>query len=235
MSDLDIQFLHRRHRTLVDLLKDEIVERTDNQISGNISFVDHLRFIHCLILDEKKLLYMTSQNTMLSSELDARNSSTRNPTFHEKMVMVFNDDLFEPESIFYADLHVDFVDIISLKLSNYRLTVEKSKEMLSSVKPMMVDLITRYELSGMGSGNRDTTASDWGSFDISFCENGDDRKNFLRKPTHSYLLYWWILLEREGLLNFTCVKLPFENTANTSNFPLVSDSRSPKKNSSITI
>ena len=36
-------------------------------------------------------------------------------------------------------------------------------------------------------------------------------------------------MEREGLLNFTCVKIPFENTANTSNFPLVSDSRSPRR------
>ena len=36
-------------------------------------------------------------------------------------------------------------------------------------------------------------------------------------------------MEREGLLNFTCVKLPIENTANTSNFPLVSDSRFPRR------
>ena len=125
---------------------------------------------------------------MSRPELDARNSSTRTPTFYEKMVMVFNDSFFEPESIFYFDLYADFVSIIPLKLSNYRLTVEKSKEILTSVKPTMVDLIIRYELSGMGSSNRDTTASDWGSFDISVCENGDDRKNFLRKQTHSYLL-----------------------------------------------
>ena len=81
----------------------------------------------------------------------------------------------------------------------------------------------------MGALNRDSSADDWGKFDITTCEQGDDRKNFLRKDSHSYLLYWWHVLEREQLLNFTCVKLPTNLTSNTSNFPLVSRARSPIK------
>ena len=58
---------------------------------------------------------------------------------------------------------MDFADIVVLQIIDYRLTIEKLKEMLTTVKPMIVDLIKRYELSGMGALNRDSSVDDWGS------------------------------------------------------------------------
>ena len=61
----------------------------------------------------------------MRSELDARNSTTKVPTIHEKIITVFNDDSFLPELMYCGDLHKDFYTIIELKLYSYCLTVEK--------------------------------------------------------------------------------------------------------------
>ena len=177
LSESDVNFVTKRYNTLYKLLSREQIEKNDVQ-STNITFVDRIRFIHCLIVDEVEILYLKSQNSMLRSELDARNSDSRIPTFHQKIVSVFNDSSFEPESVSYNDLHEDFSSKITLKLTKYRLTIEKSKEMLTTIKPMIVDIITRYEQSGMGADNRDYTENDWDKFDIALCDNGDDRKSF---------------------------------------------------------
>ena len=231
LSDQDVEYLQSRYNVIVDLLKEEIAEKVEKskETRVKITLVDRLRFVHCLIRDDVKVLYLKSQNSMLRSELDARNSTTRIPTFHEKITTVFNDESFVPESMYCDDLHDDFSEIIELKLSTYCLTVEKAKDILSSIKPMIVDLITRYEQSGMGAGNRNLSADDWGLFDITLCDNGDDRKCFLNTESQSYLLYWWKILDQEELLHFSCVKLPNELTANSSHFSLVSDGRSARR------
>ena len=115
---------------------------------------------------------------MLRSELDTRNSDSRIPTFHQKIISVFNDSSFEQESISYINLHEDVSTKITLKLTKDRLTIENSKEILTTIKSVIVDIITRYEQSGMGAGNRYCTENDWGKFDIALCDNGDDRKSF---------------------------------------------------------
>ena len=226
LSDLDVEYPTTKYNDLVNVLKADIIENF-KEPRIKISLVDRLRYIHCLVRDGVKELYLKSQNSMLRTELDSRNSSSRDPNFHEKMISVFNDVSFVLESICFGDLHKDFSTTLELKLSSYSLTIDKSKEILTSIKPMIVDLITRYEQSGMGAGNRDLTADDWGMFDISLCEDGDDRKCFVRLESHSYLLYWWNMLEQEDLLHFSCVKLPNETTANSRNFSLVSNVRSP--------
>ena len=75
----------------------------------------------------------------------------------------FFNDVFVFESECLENLNMDVADIVVLQIIDYRLTIEKLKEMLTTVKPMIVDLIKRYELSGMGALNRDSSADDWGS------------------------------------------------------------------------
>ena len=53
-------------------------------------------------------------------------------TFHEQIVVLFNDVLFEPESECLENLHMDFSESIVLETIDYRLTIEKSKELLTT-------------------------------------------------------------------------------------------------------
>lgn len=101
------------------------------------------------------VLYLNSQATMVRIELDARNSTCKVSTFHKQIVLLFNDVLFVPESKFLVNLHMDFTGNIMIQSIDYRLTIEKSKYLLTSVNPRIVDLVTRYKVSD-GALNRDS-------------------------------------------------------------------------------
>ena len=183
----------------------------------------------CLVSDGVRELYLNSQNSMKRSELDGRNTINFMCSFHEKMVLLFNNRDYVPTSRKLPELHVDFKDERELHLGEFRLTFDRSKQMLVDIKPMLYQLINNYEASGNGEGQRDTSSNDCGTFDISLCSNGDDRKNFLCDNKHTYLLYFWHLLDVEGLVQFTCVKLPSFMTANSKSFSLVSREVRKKK------
>ena len=118
LSDLDVEYLTTKYNDLVNVLKAEIIENF-KEPRIKISLVDRLRYVHCLVRDGVKELYLKSQNSMLRTELDSRNSSSRVPNFHEKMISVFNDVSFVPESICFGDLHNDFSTTFELKLFSY--------------------------------------------------------------------------------------------------------------------
>ena len=69
---------------------------------------------------------------------------------------------------------------------------------------------------------RSADDDEFGTFDITRCEEGDDRKNFITKESESWLLYWWHRLDEQGFVQFTlCVLDKFQRT-NSDEFNLVS-------------
>ena len=93
---------------------------------------------------------------------------------------------------------MDFADIVVLQIIDYRLTIEKLKEMLTTVKPMIVDLIKRYELSGMGALNRDSSADDWGSLiSLYASKETTERNSFVNIIIFTYCTGGMFWRERE--------------------------------------
>ena len=93
------------------------------------------------------------------------------------------------------------------------------------MKPILMYLMNWYELNGSVSGNRSEEKYDWGTFDIILCARSDYQKGFLRKRatnSQSYLLYWWLLLDNEGLVQSTCVKLYQCMVTHSCSYSLVS-------------
>ena len=143
--------------------------------------------------------------------------------FYDKIVNVFNDPEFKPETIALPDLHAHFAEAHVLELKDYTLTRDKAKEILISVRPRLIQIINNYELSGAGGGQmRSEDDGNFGSFDITRCEEGDDRKNFISKDSESWLLYWWHRLDQEGFVQFTLCVLDKFQRANSDEFNLVS-------------
>ena len=131
LSTEDIAYINKWHSTLIEKLSEDFLQKTESRIKY-ISFNDRLRYVHCMIEDDIKVLYLNSQSTMNRAELDARKSTSKVLTFHEQIVVLFNDVLFEPESECLENLHMDFSESIVLETIDYRLTIEKSKELLTT-------------------------------------------------------------------------------------------------------
>ena len=83
----------------------------------------------------------------------------------------------------------------------------------------------RPDISTCGAGAGQIRAKDdvdFGRFDITRCEKGDNRANFISTENDSWLLYWWHRLDQEGFVQFTlCVLDKFQST-NSDEFNLVS-------------
>ena len=89
---------------------------------------------------------------MTRSELDNRNSIMRVIDFYDKVLEVFNDKKFQPETECLPDLHSDFFDSIKLKLRQYVMTRDEANEILVLIRPKLATMIHKYELSGNRSG-----------------------------------------------------------------------------------
>ena len=72
--------------------------------------------------------------------------------FYDKLTELFNDINFDPETMALPDLHEDFLSPTKLLLKDYRLTRDKAKHVLISIRPKLASMVANYELSGAGGG-----------------------------------------------------------------------------------
>ena len=98
-----------------------------------------------MISDEVRDIYRLSQESLTRSELDSRNSTERDPTFNEKISEKFNDDSWKPFTTAYPSLHSDFVSPILCERIEFVMTLEKAKEIVSHIRPMLKIMIVNYE------------------------------------------------------------------------------------------
>ena len=180
---------------------------------------DRLRYVEAMVSDEVVPLYLISQRCQSRQELDARNSTERAPTFHEKLSSLFNNEAWIPYTTSYPTLHQDYALQFQVPKGDLNMTPEKSKEILAAVKPTLYQIIYNYEASGQGGLHRKVTSPDWGTFSIEDCNGKDDRAAFLRDHQPSYLLYWWARLDEYQLLSFTCAHLSNAITADANRSP----------------
>jgi len=232
----DIAFItdnEKEYRTLLIGKEEDHKNETTAARGPNITFTDRLRYLEVMLSDDVKALYRTSQDVLTRGSLDARNSVMKLVDFYDKMVEVFNDVDFVPETLKLPDLHDNFSIPIKLPLKDYRLTRDKAKDLMVAVRPKLANMVANYELSGAGAGQcRDEEQDTYGHFDLDLCEAGDDRRNFIKNENESYLLYWWHRLDTEDFVQFTICVLDKFHIANATDFALISNKNSQSPNAS---
>ena len=96
---------------------------------------------------------------------------------------------------------------------------------------MLFPIAGNYEKSGNRGDQRLEDDMDWGLKNLMEVQtmDGDDRKKFLtlegkapENARHWYVLYFWHMLEQQGLLQFALAKLPNHMLANSEQYSLVS-------------
>lgn len=73
-----------------------------------ITNTDRLQFVKCMMSDDIKTLYWSSQDSLTRSDLDSQNSIMKIIGFYNKMIELFNDPKFRPYSEALPDLHEYF-------------------------------------------------------------------------------------------------------------------------------
>ena len=195
-----------------------------------ITFIDRLRFVECICSDEVREMYMASGNSMNRDEMEVRNHIDADPNFQVRMCNLFNNEDFKPFSTAYPNLHSDFVQQMLLEKGEYTLTQDRCKYILGEAKPQLVEMINRYERSGMGAMSRYDEAAEWGEFTIEKCDGIDDRSRFLLRGHGTHLLYYWAKLIDSKMLSFTCNHLHKKQTATTENVQSTQDKNRQSNN-----
>ena len=234
MDQSDIDYIIQSECSMREVLLESQKEAEDEserkKENAQIKYTDRLRFIEAILSDRVKELYRKSQDCFTKNELDARNSVLRVVDFYDKVSEIFNDPEFEPHTEIILDLHEAFSTSIKLPLLDYRMSRDKAKDLLVSIRPKLAKMLHNYELSGSGSGMmREEGNEMYGHFDAELCVDGDDRRSFLLAPSDYWLLYWWHRLDTEQMLQFTICILDKFQRANAETFALVARERDATK------
>ena len=111
---------------------------------------------------------------------------TRSLPISTTLTQQFNDPSFAPYSRVLPDLHEDFACPIYLPFpDDYRMSPDRAKNIIATMKPKIVKISANYELSGNGDGMRgnqdqeDDDAS--GRFSVSNCIAGDNKRSFYQQ------------------------------------------------------
>jgi hypothetical protein len=226
-DDVDIKYVKYEEREARKVVQ-EVVDNADKKPAAKdreafVSKADRMRMICCFQDDAVVQAYKLSQEVWNRQQLDARNSTQRQPNFYDLIVAKFNDESWVPKSMALPDLHEDFAEEMEWpKRPEYTLTEAKTKEVFAWFKARITDILRKYHASGNGTiivddslqlGEDDPEEDgdlplNYGHFDLEQAntKGGDDRKNFLcGKP--SDILYWWHVLDDLQVITMTCVAL----------------------------
>lgn len=176
-------------------------ERDKTQVAARK--IDRLRLVECLVVERCRPLFLQTTTPMNRQQLDGRNSQAREPDFYDVVCEIFNDPLIEFDSRVIPDWHEKYAESFKIKLSDFRLTRDKAKEMIAHQRVRIVKICSNWEASGNGEGQRAPSDQDWGHYDASNVIDGASPRSFMQAGDTSDLLYWWHVLDEYQLLHFT--------------------------------
>ena len=171
---------------------------------------DRMRFVECMALDSVKPLYLRVNEVMTRYEMDGRNSDNVLPDFYDRVSEEFNNPDYAPTSWYLPDLYDDFAVCEELlRPEDYTMTSERAKKMIATMKPKIVKLCADFGVSGGGENMLDKEeANTLGRFDVTGNTiEGHKISEFLQGESTD-LLYWWHVLDEEGMLQYTTGVLP---------------------------
>jgi hypothetical protein len=184
----------------------------------------YLRLYHSIFHDETRDALMKMNDVMDRPVLDARNSSQRPETFFEIVARIFNDD----DIVFYTecvpDLHYSFTYSTTLMFEDMPgpVDAEECKRRFADARAKLIKLISKWELSGNGFGQRAISDDDFGHLGEEEMEAGDNRGNFLDSMTKEHILYFWHLADRNELLKNVLSVIAETSSADSENYQTTS-------------
>lgn len=198
----------------------EVVALQGADWRGNIPY---LRLVHCLIEDDIKPLYLWRHNPWSRNRLDSRNSESRLPTAYKTIADRWNSADYNPLTE-VSECHFDYSSTIKLDYTTVNTlqpaTARKVEDKLTQICATLTRIIVKWEKSGQGDGGTlDSDDEDKENSPEIIDEDNvrfgalsdrpqfalDTRSAFLQgKP--SYLLYFWELVDKYGLLSTSLQK-----------------------------
>ena len=187
----------------------------------NWTMSNWLRLYCCAIDDAARPFLLVKDDCMEHDELDGRNHEERPPTWHEKIAELYNSaKVYVTEAL--PDLHEDFAYQRTLRLADLpggKITVQDVKSRLADARAKLIVIISKWERSGNGFGQRDVDDPRFGHFNAG---KGDCRADFV-KDTHgqkSHHLYLWHLSDIMGVLKNVLTVLSQEVAGDSSRCPV---------------
>jgi predicted DNA-binding protein YlxM (UPF0122 family) len=225
----DILFLRKEERKLYDTVVDGLNEAAEGPRASSWTTNDpYLRMYHCMFHEDVKASLADMSRVLDHDELDARNSSERPPDFFQAVANAFNDDtlFFISESL--PELHYCFANPMSLYFEDMPgpLTAEECKKRFADCRAKLIKIISKWELSGNGFGQRALDEDDFGHLDEENFEAGDNRGNFLDSQTKEHILYFWHMADSNQLLKNVLNVIAETSSADTHKFQLTSENSS---------
>jgi hypothetical protein len=212
------------------------VEEATNEVKAKktSNWVDNdpfLRLYHCLINDKVKAAFLSRNNVLNREELDARNSDKRPKTYEQEAAELFNDSTFAPTSLHLPSLHSDFDDnkVLLLEGMPGAITPEEVKSRMAGSRAKLMAVISNWELSGNGFGQRRQEEVGFGSLEEEHLL--DDNGGAFLQGYRSHILYLWHLSDEEDILQSVKSALDPGCAANTDSIPEVEFKRKKRKTS----
>ncbi|CAB9521959.1 hypothetical protein SEMRO_1254_G256390.1 [Seminavis robusta] len=207
----DIAFVIKEEKKLFDLVTKALLEKPTDKKEKSAPWIHaepYIRLIECMVHDSIRDKFLDMQKIGDRDELDARNSENRPENIFEACARLFNDADHDVYSRCLPELHFTFADILDCSFENMpgRITPDEVKRRWGDCRAKLIKIISKWELSGNGFGQRAEGDDDFGHLAETQLECGDNRANFLDSQTKEHILYLWhVADEAEILKNVMCV------------------------------
>jgi hypothetical protein len=222
----DVQFLVLEEKKLHDAVvrsKGGTAE-ADGRPGAWTTNEPYLRLYHCIFAEETRDAMMRLNQVMTRPELDARNSNLCPDTFFEAVSKLFNSDkLFITNAV--PDLFHTFAEPIVLDIDDMpgEMNPEECKKRFADSRAKLIKIISKWELSGNGFGQRCLADDDFGHMGEEEPEAGDNRSNFLDSMTKEHILYFWHLADSNELLKNVLNVIADTSSAESENYQTTSE------------
>jgi hypothetical protein len=229
----DVTFLVTQERKLFDTVKAAKSGSTAVSETSSTSRTPpwttnepYLRLYHAIFHEEVQPLLMSMNDVMDRPTLDARNSSARPETFFEAVARIFNDECIFFTTEILPDLHYSFAHPLLLDFDDMPgpVTPEEVKKRFADGRAKLIKIISKWELSGNGFGQRTVNDDDFGHMGEDNLEAGENRGNFLDSMTKEHILYFWYLADKNELLKNVLNVIAETSSADSENYQTTSDS-----------
>jgi hypothetical protein len=103
---------------------------------------------------------------------------------------------------------------------------EECKKRFADSRAKLIKIISKWELSGNGFGQRAPDDEEYGHMGTEELEAGDNRANFLDSMTKEHILYFWHLADRHELLKNVLNVICATSSADSENYQTTSEGSS---------
>jgi hypothetical protein len=228
----DLLFLVSEEKKLFDVVNSSkkeataVSETSSSRAAPWTTNEPYLRLYHAIFHEDVQPLLMSMNDVMDRSTLDARNSSARPETFFEAVARIFNDDIIFFSTDILPDLHYSFAHSLLLDFDDMPgpVTPEEVKKRFADARAKLIKIISKWELSGNGFGQRALGDDDFGHMSEENLEAGENRGNFLDSMTKEHILYFWYLADKNELMKNVLNVIADTSSADSENYQTTSKS-----------